>query len=186
MLELICYVSRVGYPDAMRLELSKCIVRPVELSDAPALAKHGSNPRVSINNHLPSPMTLDAAEQWVKTRLDQSSTVLCAIEVHGEVVGAIGLTVQPGPKSHSAEIGFWIGEDHWNKGITTEAVRAFTEYGFTQHGLSRIYAHVFGWNTASMHVLEKCGYQREGSFRQSVMKDGKTIDQALYAKLCDD
>jgi RimJ/RimL family protein N-acetyltransferase len=170
----------------MRLELSKCVVRLMQLNDAPGLARHGNNPNVSANNNLPLPMTLDAAQQWLEARLNQSTTVLCAIEVDWEVVGAIGLTVQPGLKSHSAEIGFWLGEKYWNKGITTEAVRAFTEYGFTQHGLSRIYAHVFSWNAASMRVLEKCGYQREGWLRQSVVKGGKLVDQAFYAKLRDD
>ena len=128
-------------------------------------------------------MTLDAAEAWIKARLDQSSRMLCALEAQGEAIGAITLVFQPEPKHHSAEIGFWLGEQYWNKGIATEAVRAFTQYGFREHGLSRIYAHVFAWNVASMRVLEKCGYQREGLLRQSAVKDGKMVDEVLYAKL---
>lgn len=150
----------------MRLELSQCTVRLMQLTDAPSLARHGNNPNVSDNNNLPSPMTLDAAEAWIQARLDQSSRLLCAIEAQGEAIGAIALIFQPEQKRHSAEIGFWLGEKYWNRGIATEAVQAFTEYGFTEHGLSRIYAHVFAWNLASMRVLEKCGYQQEGWLRQ--------------------
>ena len=168
----------------MRLELSKCVVRPMQFSDAVALAKHGNNPKVAINTSLPSPMSIDTAQQWLKIRLEQSSRLFCAIEVDG-AVGAISLIFQSEPKHHSAEIGYWLGEEYWNKGIMTEAVQALTEYGFSERNLSRIYAHVFSWNTASMRVLEKGGYQREGWLRQSVVKDGKVVDEAFYARLRD-
>ena len=169
----------------MRLELSNCVVRLMQSSDAAALARHGNNPNIAVNTSLPSPMTLDAAQQWIKTRLEQSSRLFCAIEVDG-VIGAISLIFQPEPKRHSAEIGLWLAEEYWNKGIATEAVRALTEYGFTEQGLTRIFAHVFEWNLASMRVLEKCGYKREGWLRQSTIKDGKAVDEALYAKLRDE
>ena len=80
----------------------------------------------------------------------------------------------------SAEIGYWLGEDHWGRGLATEAVRAITDHAFAHHDICRIYAHVFEWNAASARVLEKVGYVFEGRLK-SVTKDGKTIDQLMYA-----
>jgi RimJ/RimL family protein N-acetyltransferase len=83
----------------------------------------------------------------------------------------------------SAEIGYFVGEPWWNRGIATEAVGACTRHGFEALDLVRIHAAVFAWSTASMRVLEKCGYEREGVLRKSVSKDGEIIDSVLYARI---
>ena len=80
----------------------------------------------------------------------------------------------------SAEIGFWLGEQYWGRGIATEAEKAFTEYVFDTFDVCRIFARVFEWNPASARVLEKCGYTLEGLLRKSVTKDGRTIDEMIY------
>jgi RimJ/RimL family protein N-acetyltransferase len=96
-------------------------------------------------------------------------------------VGAIG--VRPGEDVNrlSAEIGYWLGEEYWNRGIVTEAVLAVTNYAFATLGLVRLYADVFEWNAASMRVLEKAGFQKEGVLRKSAMKDHQLVDQVVYA-----
>ena len=81
----------------------------------------------------------------------------------------------------SAEIGYWLGEPFWGRGIATLAVRAVTAHAFDTHDLTRVFACVFEWNPASARVLEKAGYTREATLRKSVFKDGRTIDQFLYA-----
>ncbi len=86
-----------------------------------------------------------------------------------------------GVNRHSAEIGYWLGEPFWGQGIATKAVRALTEYAFAHLDLVRIYGTVFEWNPASARVLEKAGYTHEGRLRKSITKDGKIIDQLLYA-----
>ena len=78
-------------------------------------------------------------------------------------------------------MGYWLGEPHWGKGIATKAVHALTQYAFAHFDIVRIYAGVFEWNRASARVLEKAGYTYEGRLRKSVTKDGKTIDQLMYA-----
>jgi RimJ/RimL family protein N-acetyltransferase len=83
----------------------------------------------------------------------------------------------------SAEIGYFIGEPYWNKGIVTKAVKLITEYGFQHLGIIRIQTGVFEYNTASQRVLEKCGFVKEGVFRKSVIKQGKLWDEVRYAKL---
>ncbi len=98
-----------------------------------------------------------------------------------QAVGAIGLERNNDVYVRSAEIGYWVGEPFWGRGIATDAVRMMTDYGFSAFNLCRIYAGVFEWNPASSRVLEKAGYVCEGRLRKGVTKDGRTIDQWLYA-----
>ena len=86
-----------------------------------------------------------------------------------------------GVNRRSAEIGYWLGEPFWGQGIATKAVGALTDYAYAHLDLIRLYATVFEWNPASARVLEKAGYAHEGRLRKSVTKDGKIIDQLLYA-----
>ena len=83
----------------------------------------------------------------------------------------------------SCEIGYWLARALWNRGIVTEAVQAITEYAFGPLDLVRVQTGVFAWNEASMRVLEKCGYEREGVLRQGAFKDGQLVDCVLFAKL---
>jgi RimJ/RimL family protein N-acetyltransferase len=97
-------------------------------------------------------------------------------------VGAVSLKNGDDIHQHSAEIGYWLGEEYWNRGITTEAVAAMTEHAFTGLGMVRVHAEVFHWNTASMRVLEKAGFVREGVLRKSAYKDRQWVDEVVFAK----
>jgi RimJ/RimL family protein N-acetyltransferase len=83
----------------------------------------------------------------------------------------------------SAEIGYWLGEEFWGRGIVTEALRAMTDYAFATWDLCRISAGVFEWNPGSMRVLEKAGYELEARCRSAVTRDGETIDELIYVIL---
>jgi ribosomal-protein-alanine N-acetyltransferase len=171
----------------MRRELTKCIVRSFQLADAASIAKQANNRAVWINlrDLFPHPYTLRDADKWLvqMERLGSRATDF-AISVGGEAIGGIGFRFQKDMEGHAAEIGYWLGQDYWGRGIATEALSAVTEYAFAEHpSLLRLFAYVFQWNIGSMRVLEKSGYQREGWLRNSIIKDGKIIDQALYAKL---
>ena len=109
-----------------------------------------------------------------------------AIEVDSEAAGEIGLHIQTDVARRSAEIGYWLSEAHWGRGIMTEAVRELTAYSFQHFDLVRIYAMVFEWNPASMRVLKKAGYSLEGRHRKAVTKDGQTIDDVMYAIVRED
>ena len=109
-----------------------------------------------------------------------------AIDVGGAAVGSISLRRGEDIERYTAELGYWIGEEFWGRGITSEAIRQITERGFAQHGLIRIFAVPFTRNTASCRVLEKNGYTREAIMRQSAFKDGVVEDQYLYAALRDE
>src|SRR5688572_10441434 len=148
----------------MRIELSKSAIRSLRISDAPNVVKHGNNFKVWINvaDRFPHPYTLKHARDWLKQNIGTAPETSFAIEVNGEYAGGIGFHLQHGEHRLGAEIGYWLGESYWGVGIATEAVIAVTEYAFAKHNLVRLHARVLEWNKASMRVLEKCGYVREG------------------------
>ncbi len=158
-------------------------MRPWQSGDEAALVKYANNRNVWINLRasFPHPYTASDAAEWVQSRKDQNPVLDFAIANEDEAIGGIGLTLGEGEYRRSAEIGYWLGEPFWGKGIATEAVRALVKHAFTNFDLARLYAYVMEWNPASMRVLEKCGLQLEGRLRKSVVKDGQTIDQLLYA-----
>jgi RimJ/RimL family protein N-acetyltransferase len=121
------------------------------------------------------------AEDWIRKASSDDPITSFAIEVDHAAVGGIGLVLQTDIFRRSAEIGYWLGEDYWGRGIVTEAVRAFTDWGFANFDLSRIYAGVFEWNPASARVLEKAGFEFEGRMNKAVTKEGRIGDELIYA-----
>ena len=111
----------------------------------------------------------------------QPAPTVWAIEVEGEAAGGIGIELHTDVERVSAEIGYWLGEQFWGRGIATEALRAVTADAFKQFEITRLYAVPFADHAASVRVLEKAGYVKEGHLRQSAIKDGKVRDQCLYA-----
>jgi RimJ/RimL family protein N-acetyltransferase len=168
-----------------RLDCGPATLRAWQESDEPSIVRYGNNKRVSRNlrDRFPHPYTLADAHAWVTAVSDESPLVNFAIDVDGEAIGGIGLVPQTDVFRCSAEIGYWLGEPFWNRGIATAAVVALTTYGFRQLDLERIHAGVYEWNPASMRTLEKAGYVREGVARRSVIKDGQLIDRVLFAAL---
>ena len=169
----------------MNRPLTRSRIRDWRLDDVDALLRHADNRRVwrNLKDRFPHPYTRMDAERWLTDVSARWPRTHFAIEVDGEAAGAIGLEPQADVFRQSAEIGFWLGEAHWGRGIATEAVQAVTELAFNGLGLCRVFAGVFEWNPASMRVLEKAGYACEGRLRRSVTKDGRTIDQVLYARV---
>lgn len=169
----------------MDVALHAARLRPWRLEDGRALARHANNRNVSRNlrDIFPFPYTEADAQAYLARVVPRVPPTNLAIEVDGEAAGGIGLHLQEDVLRHTAEIGYWLGEAHWGRGIMTEAVAAMAAYGFGQFDLIRIEAEVFARNPASMRVLEKSGFQREGWLRQRITKDGETMDAALYALL---
>lgn len=159
-------------------------LRPLRPDDAQSLAIQGNNHNVwrNLRDRFPHPLTVSDSQQYIEATLKQSENVF-AIEVDGEAVGVIGLTMGESERRHSAELGYWLGEQFWGRGIVTIAVDAVTNYAVKELGLSRIESYVFAWNPASARVLEKVGFAREGILRNSVIKDGVLLDRWLYAYL---
>ncbi len=167
----------------MRIDVGEWQIRSFRIQDAEALARYANNRNVSRNlrDEFPYPYTLAHAETWISFAAQQFTESDFAIASETELIGGIGLRIQRDVHRRSAEVGYWLGEPFWGRGIATASLRAFTEYAFPQFDLLRLYGYVYEWNTASARVMEKAGYACEGRLRQSVMKEGQVIDQFLYA-----
>lgn len=167
----------------MRLELSRCTVRGWTIADLDALVRHANNRHVSIHlrDRFPFPYERELGRKFLEWIVEQSSPSVWAIEVKGEATGGIGVELHSDVERVSAEIGYWLGEAAWGQGIVTEALQAVTAEAFRRFEITRLYALPFADNLASVRVLEKAGYTREGCLRQSAIKDGKIRDQLLYA-----
>lgn len=171
----------------MEWKLPSCTVRSWEWRDREAIVRHANNRNVWINlrDRFPHPYTHAEARNWLEMVVGVKPENSFAIAVDDEAVGGIGFTVQHDVGRRSAEIGYWLGEEYWGRGIATQALIAVTDYAFANYDLCRMYAHVFAWNPASARVLEKAGYEFEGRLKKSVTKDGQTIDQLMYAVVRD-
>lgn len=169
----------------MRLDLGEWCVRSFSAGDADAIATYANNRHISINlrDRFPYPYTRADAELFLDAAWAQQPESDFAIASRREVIGGIGYHRQSDVHRLTAEIGYWLGEPFWGRGIATRAVHALTEYVFVTTPLVRLYAHVFEWNPASARVLEKCGYRLEGRLRHSVLKDGRIIDQLIYGRV---
>lgn len=171
----------------MEIQLQSCSVRSWRWQDRRAIVRNANNRNVWINlrDQFPYPYTDDDARRWLENVIDRRPETNFAIAVNDEAIGGIGYTLQLDVGYRSAEIGYWLGEEFWGRGIATEAVIAITNHAFASHDLCRLYAFVFEWNKRSARVLEKAGYVMEGRLRKSVTKAGRTIDQLMYAIIRD-
>jgi ribosomal-protein-alanine N-acetyltransferase len=167
----------------MRLILKSCEVRSWQRGDLDSMVAHADNRNVWINlrDRFPHPYTVRDGRAFLKHTLAQHPETGFAIAVNGEAVGGVGFQIMADVERVSAEIGYWLGEPFWGRGIATEALVALTRYAIATHGLTRVYAVPFAWNAASCRVLEKAGYVLEGRLRRSAIKDGKVTDQLQYA-----
>ena len=172
----------------MQLTLERSVVRSWRPSDAESIAVHANNRRIWINlrDAFPHPYTIHDAREFIRATRSRSPETTFAITVRDEAVGSIGFVLHRDVERVSAEIGYWLAEPYWGRGITAEALAAVTEYAIAHHGLTRIYAVPFAWNAPSCRVLEKAGYFLEARLRNSAIKDGKLTDQLQYAFIAGD
>jgi ribosomal-protein-alanine N-acetyltransferase len=168
---------------AMHLTGERCIVRSWRLSDAKPIARHANNEKVArhLRDRFPYPYTVGDARTFIESVLTAHPVTTFAIDVEGEAVGGIGFSAGTDVERFSAEIGYWLGEAFWGRGIAADALRVVSDYAFRDCGLLRLYALPFAENQQSMRVLEKAGYEKEAILRASSVKFGKPRDQALYA-----
>jgi len=167
----------------VRLPLPLCTIRPWVASDAEAITRHANDREVSMHlrDRFPFPYGIEQARTFLGWILKQPVPTVWAIELNREAVGGIGIELHGDVERVSAEIGYWIGRAHWGHGIATEAVKAVTAEAFQRFDITRLYAVPFADHTASVRVLEKAGYVREGHMRRSAIKNGIVRDQLLFA-----
>ena len=159
-------------------------LREYKKADVDRLVELANNENVSryLVYTFPYPYKKQDAEWWIEEGATANNSVTKVIDYNGIFVGSVGITPQNGWKEHSAEIGYWLGEKYWGKGIATESLRMMTEISFSELEFRKLFAPVLGPNKASMRVLDKCGYILEGVFKQDVYKGGNYQDGYYFAK----
>ncbi len=169
----------------MRIDFNEYQIRSYKLSDKGALLKYANNYNVSKNlrDSFPYPYTEKDANKWLGLVFGQIPELNFAIANKNELIGAIGIMLQPDVYRYSAEIGYWLAEQFWGKGIATQAVKKMTEFAFSIFKFNRLFAGVFEGNESSLTVLEKAGYKLEGKYMKAVYKENKYKDQFMYSIL---
>lgn len=170
------------------LDCGLCRLRPWRKSDRESLVRYANNRRIwrNLRDRFPHPYDDAAAVEW----LAFAATVpppagVWAIEVNGEAVGGLTVERMTDVERHTAEIGYWLAEPLWGRGIVTSAVRQAAAHSLAEPDVWRLVAPVYAWNRASMRVLEKAGFEREAVLRRSAIKDGTVLDQVVYARTRD-
>lgn len=164
-----------------------CRIRKWQLSDAADLAEVIGNKKVQDNlrDGLPYPYTEEDGREFISAMLaaDENDIFAFAITADDKVIGSIGIYRQGNIHRQTAELGYYLGEEHWGKGIMAEAVKQTCRYVFENSDMIRIYAEPFAYNTASCRVLEKAGFHYEGTLRSNAVKNGRVIDMKMYSLL---
>lgn len=167
----------------MEIKLKQCVVRSWRESDAEAIVRHADNRKVwrNLRDAFPHPYRREHAEQFIEMAMARDPETFFCIAVDDRAVGSIGYSFFSDVNRFTAEIGYFLGEEYWGRGIMTEALTAVTRHALDTDEVIRLYAMPYEWNPASFRVLEKSGYVLEGRLRCSACKDGQVIDQLLYA-----
>lgn len=139
-------------------------MREWRFSDCDSLAENANNEKIwnNVMDHFPHPYTKQDAFDYISmVHAMPVPPMRFAIEVDGKAVGSIGFGSEGDIERVTAEIGYWLGEPYWGRGIMPRVVAAVTRYAFETFGYQKLYALVFDYNPGSMRVLEKAGYQLE-------------------------
>jgi RimJ/RimL family protein N-acetyltransferase len=160
-------------------------LRTFDHGDEKNLVKYANNRSIWLNlmDGFPHPYTLKDAKKWITFCLTESENVHLAIIYKNELVGAIGAQFKDDIYRYSAELGYWVAEPFWGKGIATRIIKSLTLYIFKTYKVNRIYGHTFPNNVGSNKVLLNNGFKKEGTLRKAAFKDGFFIDLEVFGLL---
>lgn len=158
-------------------------LRPWHLDDVSDLVALANNKNIAqfMADVFPHPYTIENGKTFIAFATSNPNSKIFAIIVNNKPVGSIGLHLQTDILKKNAEIGYWIGEAYWGKGIITKAVPQMVDYGFKHLDIVRIFARIFGTNKASQKVMEKCGFILEGKYEKTIFKNNQFLDELIYA-----
>jgi [ribosomal protein S5]-alanine N-acetyltransferase len=160
-------------------------LRPWREGDEESLAQHASNRRIwnNVRDFFPYPYTIRDANAWVRSNKAYSQPNNFAIEVDGQAIGNVGFTVKDDIYRYNAEIGYWLGEAYWGRGIVSEVLPVIIRYIFQNFQVNRLFACVLEGNFPSMRVLEKAGFRPEAVHRKATVKNNQYLDEHIFALL---
>lgn len=161
----------------------KFTLRPWHINDLESLVENANNPNIAkfMTNGFPHPYTIENGKAFIAMAKKDVPVHIFAIDVDGKAVGGIGVHLQTDIMCKNAELGYWLGEKYWGKGIVSKAILQVIDFAFKTYDIKRIYARPFGNNTASQHVLEKCGFKLEARIEKNIFKNGEYLDELIYA-----
>jgi len=159
----------------------KFTLRQWTIKDLNSLVKFANNYEIAKNltNQFPHPYTEAHGRAFLNMVAKPNPTRIFAIDVEGQAVGGIGVHPQTDIQCKNAELGYWLAEPFWGKGIMTKAVKAMIKYGFDAWDINRIFARPFGENIGSQKVLEKAGFVLEARFEKTLFKNGEYLDELI-------
>ncbi len=158
-------------------------LRPLSMADLPSFVKHANNFNIAKNltNRFPYPYTEEKGKLFIEFATSQNPVHILGIEIAGEIVGSIGIHQQEDVQCKNAELGYWISETLWGKGIMSKVIPEMVEYGFKNWDINRIFARPYGTNLASQKILQKTGFVLEAHIKNSFYKNGEFLDELIYA-----
>ncbi|MCK5169478.1 MAG: GNAT family N-acetyltransferase [Bacteroidales bacterium] len=167
------------------IDLGTIILRNWQEKDVKSLSRNANNKKIwdNLRDGFPYPYTEMAAKQWITIANQDKPLTNFAVVYKGSAIGGVGIIKQNDIFRKNAEIGYWLGEKYWNKGISTKALKAMIEYSFNTFDVIRLFAHVFESNEASIKVLTKCGFTEEACLKKSIIKNNQILDCYIYSLL---
>ena len=158
------------------------ILRPWQSADIESLVEQANNFKIArfMTDAFPHPYTAEAGKQFIEWTLKDDPVHIFAIEVNGKAVGGTGIHPQQDVMRKNAELGYWLGEEYWGRGIITAVVTQMVDFAFRTYDIDRVYARPFGTNIASQRVLEKAGFVLEARIKDAIYKNGEKDDELIY------
>ncbi len=159
------------------------LLRPWNIQDLDDLVKNANNINVARNmtNQFKHPYTKEAGLAFIEYANKETPINIFAIEIEEHACGGIGIHPKQDIECKNAELGYWLGEPFWGRGIITSAIRQMVEYAFKAWEIERIFARPFGTNIGSQKALEKAGFTLEARFNKTLYKHGEYVDELVYA-----
>jgi RimJ/RimL family protein N-acetyltransferase len=170
----------------MEIIFEGVILRPWSLKDADRLAVIANNRNIADNlrDGFPFPYSLSDAHAWLNSVIPiNDPPKFFAISSDNHLVGSIGIVTKEDIYRKNVEIGYFLDEEYWGKGIISKAVKAATAYAFSSFDIIRVYAEPFADNPGSIRVLEKAGFNCDAVFKKNVIKNGIIKDSCIYSVL---
>ncbi|MBC7696351.1 MAG: GNAT family N-acetyltransferase [Burkholderiales bacterium] len=158
-------------------------LRPWHLDDLYHLVELANNKNIAMfmADVFPHPYTTENGKTFIGFATSSPNSKIFAIVIDGKPVGSIGLHLQTDILRKNAEIGYWLGEAYWGKGIIKNAIEQIVDYGFKNMDIVRVFARIYGTNISSQRVIEKVGFKLEGRFEKTIFKNNKFLDELIYA-----
>lgn len=158
-------------------------LRPWHIDDLNDLVSIANNPNIAqyMADVFPYPYTLEKGKVFIEFANTNTTARIFAITINNKPVGSIGLHLQSDILRKNAEIGYWLAEEYWGKGIAADAIQQIVKYGFENLDIVRIFARIYGTNIPSQKVIEKCQFKLEGNFEKTIFKNSKYLDELIYA-----